>query len=230
LIFATGSVYSLLNSNSLMKQSLLQLLTILGFLSTAHSQILYGVKGGANLNFSKEVREPGSFQFALTEVSENASFGFSLGVFAEIEFDNSRFYGRPELLFSQVNYDFSDDFSTFNTTFRQNKIDVPLLIGYKLTGPLRIYAGPSLEFILNTNFDFFDLEELETDTFGINAHLGVALVFNRFEVDLRWERGLTSSSSSFYSPSNLVLLEFDTLSNMLILAVSYRFGIQSSDQ
>ena len=60
----------------------------------------------------------------------------------------------------------------------------------------------------------------------MNAHLGLGLKFDKFDIDVRWETGLTNSEANFVADIQNVGLNFDTRPNQLIFAIAYRFRMK----
>ena len=96
------------------------------------------------------------------------------------------------------------------------KIDVPLLFGVKIIGPVSVFAGPSLQYILDSEFEDFTIKDIEDD-FTVGLNFGIGLNFNGFGVDLRYERGLSKNEAKFGNiPSRI-----DTRPDQLILGLSF---------
>ena len=193
-----------------------------------YAQVTFGIKGGVNYNFSKEanVRSSG---FNYERNSENA-FGYQLGVMSEFEIPNTKLILRPEVLYSVVKADY-DIFGNQSDILTIQKMDIPLLLGIKIEGPFRLLVGPSFHFKLDSKFELegpaADFREVEGDSFSLNSHIGIGVKFNKFDVDIRWERGITGNESVFvYERSfSFTRVAFDTRPNQLILSATYRFGI-----
>jgi len=85
--------------------------------------------------------------------SGESKYSYHGGVFARIKITG--FYIQPEAYFNSVNGEYTDatdpnDIKTLE--FNQNKIDMPILFGWKM-GPLRINAGPVASFNLDDEVD-----------------------------------------------------------------------------
>ena len=93
-----------------------------------------------------------------------------------------------------------------------------MLLGIDLLGPLGVFAGPSLQYILNNEFEDFSLREVENN-FTVGAQLGIALNFTHFGIDLRYERGLTENEVAFVDLSEN---RIDTRPDQLILGLSLK--------
>jgi len=190
---------------------------------SSYSQIDIGIKGGINLNFSKEANIVGDF-----DISRNSEhdLSFHLGIMAEFEIQKLGISIRPEILYTTNNYDYVGLIDRDSQRLTIQKIDVPILVGIDIIGPLRLLIGPSLQIILDTDFDIKEFQEIDNDTFSLNAQIGLGLKFDRFDVDIRWEKGLTNMESNFVTEIANVGVNFDTRPNQLILGIAYRFGIK----
>jgi hypothetical protein len=72
---------------------------------------------------------------------------------------------------------------------------VPILLGYHIFKPISIFAGPSLQYILDTDFDLkgFNLNDVEND-FTVGVQFGAAVQLGeKLSVDLRYEKGLSEN-------------------------------------
>lgn len=212
---------------STMKKIILYLILIL-FSISSYGQIDIGVKGGLNLNFSKEATINGLFNLpnANTTFNSDNDLGFHLGVFAEFEIQKLGLALRPEVLYSTVNYNYTGLITPDLQRLTIQKIDVPLLVAIRIKGPFRLLIGPSLQFLLDTDFDIKEFRETAANTFSLNAHLGLGLKFNKFDFDIRWEKGLSNSDINFVADLQNVGLDFNGNTNQLLFGVSYRFGIK----
>ena len=103
------------------------------------------------------------------------------------------------------------------------KLDAPLLIGVKLVGPLSVFGGPSLQYILSSKFNDNSSKNIDKDlTVGVN--FGAAINFNKFAIDLRYERGLNKNEASFLGNNGIDVSDrIDTRANQLILSFSAVF-------
>jgi hypothetical protein len=96
-----------------------------------------------------------------------------------------------------------------------SKLDLPVLLGFKVIGPLSVFAGPDFQYILNTDFDGVTLGDVEND-FTVGLHLGAGVNLGNLGVDLRYERGLSSNEANFVGLSDQRL---DTRPSQFILSL-----------
>ena len=101
-----------------------------------------------------------------------------------------------------------------------SKIDAPLLVGVKVLGPVSVFGGPSLQYILDTNFEGLDIDDVEDD-FSVGLNFGIALNFNKIGIDLRYERGFSDNEATFLNNNNININDrLDTRPDQLILSLS----------
>ena len=72
--------------------------------------------------------------------------GYHVGIMYQTKGDN--FYLRPELVYTSTK---SEYISRGELTI--NKVDMPILLGYHIFKPISIFAGPSLQYILDTDLN-----------------------------------------------------------------------------
>ena len=100
-------------------------------------------------------------------------------------------------------------------------MDIPLLIGTKIIGPLHIYGGPSFQYILNSDFSVSEIDNVKTNDFSVGLQLGTGLEIGRLGVDVRWEKGFNNDLEATFPGTNISL---DNRPNQIIFGISYRFN------
>lgn len=191
-----------------MKKLLTLLFLAAGLTTYAQSDSGFGIKGG--LNFGST----GDFQNEIANNVENPDdkIGYHLGVFAKA--DLGIIYLRPELIYTQLNSEYSIG------DLEVKKIDLPILVGIDVIGPLHVFAGPSLQYIVDTDFETnnvnFDLGDAQDD-FTVGLQVGVGVNIGNLGLDLRYERGLSENEAQFSGLSNS---RIDTRPEQLIVALS----------
>jgi len=116
--------------------------------------------------------------------SGDAQYSYHAGLFARINI--AGFYVQPELYFNSVQGEYisaSNPDETFE--FNRNKVDLPILVGYKL-GPIRLNAGPVASF--NTNTEVDENEPVDQYKSAIFAYqVGAGIDISKITIDLRYE-------------------------------------------
>jgi len=194
------------------KTLLLAVFVVFSSTAFAQSDSGFGIKGGLNYNGNGNYFE--SAGDAAREPDKN--IGFHAGVFGKIKL--GPIYLRPELVYTQTKSDYDGD------DFDLNKLDVPVLVGIKIIGPVYIFAGPAFQYILNSEFDGISIDNIEND-FSVGAHLGAGVNLGKLGIDLRYERGLSSNEARFINTNfqdASVEGRLDTRPDQIILGVSLK--------
>ena len=114
------------------------------------AQFHLGIKGGANItkvdgkSFKNEFR-----------------YGYNVGAFAEIGL-GKRFAFEPEVLFNQYSSTLDSSYksiyenviSSGQSKVKLNYLSIPLLLDYKVIGPLHIQAGPQFAVLMSQDKNF----------------------------------------------------------------------------
>ena len=125
----------------------------------------FGIKGGLNYNAN------GDYFDAIADNVENPdrNIGYHIGVFGKF---GNRIYLRPELVYTKTKSDYNSG------EFDMKKIDAPILVGIKVFGPITVFGGPALQYILDTDFDDININDVEND-FSVGLNFGIGLNFNK---------------------------------------------------
>lgn len=191
-----------------MKKIVLTALFLVAITSVfAQKQSGFGLKGGINYNAN------GDYFDSATQSSESpeSTIGYHIGVFAKI---GGRLYIRPELMYTKTETEYSSG------NFKLQKLDAPILIGLNILGPLHVFAGPSLQYIIDSEFENATIGDFKND-FTVGLNLGVGLNFNKVGIDLRYERGFNDKEVSLISDNSTVNINrLDARAHQLILSLS----------
>ncbi len=172
----------------------------------AQSGSSFGFKGGLNYNGNGDYFE--AIGAAADDPKRNV--GFHVGIFGKL--GNDLFF-KPEVVYTSTTSDYSDG------EFKMQKLDAPLLVGIKVFGPLNVFAGPSLQYILDTEFDSRNINMVENDL-SVGLNFGVGVNLNKIGIDLRYERGFSENEVEFLNNNNIDTSRLDTRPSQLILSLS----------
>ena len=208
---------------------------ILFFLITSSSLF---AQGNLGVNFGLNDDNFGSIENIKTKIDDydldlKNSTGFQLGLFTEI--DLITFYIRPEInlifskskngtAFTSANNNtniLSESINIAEHTYKSTDIQVPIIFGYKVLGPISIFAGPTFKYNLS-NSSNFDLEEIE-DKYNLSLLLGTRVKVKSFSVGLRYERGINNNELLIINANGIDIdnANIDTTTNKLSLNISY---------
>ena len=194
-----------------MKNLFFNVLLVAGFSTSlfAQSGSGFGIKAGLNYGGNGDYFESVTTNFE----NPDQNVGYHIGVFGKL---GNKLYFRPEIVYTKTKSDYDKG------DLDVQKIDVPLLVGLKVLGPVNVFAGPSLQYILDTDFGDATLNDIDND-FSVGLNFGIGLNLNRLGIDLRYERGFSDNEATFIDNNNVISLDrLDTRPEQLILSLSYR--------
>lgn len=197
-----------------MKKLVLVLLVFLGSL-TAHAQKNgFGLKGGLSstqVNFEADQLVP-----------SDAQLGYHLGVFAR--FGGIGFFVQPEVLFTQTSGKFklelppASSTSPANYEAKFNRLDVPVMAGFRILKIIRVMAGPIASFNIDSSLKEAGTTVQNIDfkkaTFGYQTGVGVDLGNLTFEG--KYEGGLSKFTENVGSYTT------DNRINQWVLSVGFK--------
>jgi hypothetical protein len=133
-----------------MKTKFLSLASALLISQLMMAQFHLGVKAGANI--SKV--DGKSFK-------QEFKYGYNLGGFAEIGL-GPKFSFQPEVLFNQYSSTLDSSYKSIyenviasdQSKVKLNYLSIPLLLDYKLLGPIHLQAGPQFGILMNHDKNF----------------------------------------------------------------------------
>jgi hypothetical protein len=196
-----------------MKKLVLVLLVFLGSL-TAHAQKNgFGLKGGLS---STQVNFEGG-----QLVPSDAQMGYHLGVFARL--GGVGFFVQPEVLFTQTSGQFLEISSLssippINYEAKFNRLDIPVMAGFRMLKIIRVMAGPIASFNINSSLENAGKTVQNIDfkqaTLGYQTGVGVDLGNLTFEG--KYEGGLSKFTENVGSYTT------DNRINQWVLSVGFK--------
>ena len=128
-----------------MKTKLLCLIAVLLISQAMMAQFHLGLRVGTNLSKIEGKSFKQEFQY-----------GYLLGGFAEIGLGN-KFFLQPEVLFNQYTSTLDSNFSHIyqgaitndQSKVKLNYLSIPVILNYKLLGPISIQAGPQYAILID---------------------------------------------------------------------------------
>lgn len=190
-------------------------------------QIHFGIKGGVNYNSD-------TFVEVKDDVLSGAKSktGFHGGFWLRAKIPAIGLYIRPEIIYTQLSSETTYQQSTGQDTpafesktvsYELQKIDIPVLLGKKFLKIAHVFAGPSFQYVLGSDFNIEDLKEVKSDGFSLGIQMGAGIELGKLGLDVRWERALNDTETSFVNNNVSQDVNFDTRVNQIIVGLSYRF-------
>ena len=178
-----------------MKKTLLvAVLSLMGTAAFAQSGTGFGIKAGLSYNKNGDlIGSVGDAGQNITEGAEGKS-GYHFGFWGKLDFP--KMYIRPELVYSKTKSSYNVENST--NDYDLSKLDLPVLIGVKIVGPLHVFAGPAFQYVLSNDLGNIEVQDVENDfSVGLNAGVGVNL--GKVGLDVRYERGFSENEARIVS-------------------------------
>lgn len=196
---------------------------------SANAQFLnWGVKAGMNYNANGDLVVL-SEEIASDPFSSSQELGYHFGLLAEIKLPLFM-YIRPELLYTHTESSYTIE--SDEAKLKMDRIDIPVLLGFRVFKIGRFFLGPNFQYVLNTDLSASDniakIKNISYDDFNVAAQVGFGLNFGRFGADIRWEAGLLGTEA-LYQVDGIDLEEIenvkvDTDNMQFLLSVYWKFG------
>lgn len=185
---------------------------LLAFALTGYSQ---GFSFGPKVGLSQTQLDLKSDQFKNGE----SKFGYHVGVFARIGI--GALYLQPEVLYTQTQGQFTFDgndmpIKEYEADF--NRVDIPVMLGFKMFNLLRVQAGPIAS--INVNSQIKDaantVQDVDFKTATLGYQAGLGLDIGNLIIDAKYESSLDKFSG------NVGNFSTDQRMNQWILSVGFR--------
>jgi hypothetical protein len=196
-----------------MKKLALIVLVTLSSLSLYAQKNGVGIKGGLS---STQVNFEGE-QF----VPSNAQLGYHLGVFAQ--FGGVGFFVQPEVLFTQTRGQFVEISSLssvppINFEAKFNRLDVPVMAGFRMLKIIRVMAGPIASFNIDSSLKEAGttVQNIDFKKATLGYQTGVGVDLGNLSIEGKYEGGLskfTDKIGSFTTDNRL---------NQWVLSVGFK--------
>ena len=157
-----------------------------------YSQVDYGIKIGLNFDNIGDIKSTS----LLKNNIETASIASAhLGMYIQLKIAD--LYIRPEL---QISQNKSDILSLDQIEI--NKVEIPILVGYNLFGPVSVFTGPIFQNIISINGKSLNFGNY-TNNFTMGLQIGSRIDLGKFGVGFRFERGFTDNEIEILGNNNL---------------------------
>ena len=197
-----------------MKKLVLVLLVSLGSLSAYAQKIGFGLKGGLS---STQVNFEGD-----QLVPSDAQLGYHLGVFAR--FGGIGFFVQPEVLFTQTSGKFKLELpplSSVSPTLYEakfNRLDVPVMAGFRLLKIIRVMAGPIASFNIDSSLENAGktVQNIDFKNATLGYQTGVGVDLGNLTFEGKYEGGLSKFTE------NVGTYTADNRLNQWVLSVGFK--------
>lgn len=199
-------------------------IALIGFSMFATAQI--SLAGKANLIFptgSPSWKNISNTASAAIENTGKNNVGFNIGLSLKASLPMS-FFLMPELYYTTFKNEFTDPVS--NTTFdiKNNRIDLPVLVGHKVLGDmLGVFIGPVASYNLSKEDTYNDFSENARDNFTVGYQFGAQLEIKKLIVNAKYEGAFGKDSRNFINKVSGDEIRYDNRPNLFMVGVGYKF-------
>lgn len=149
--------------------------------------------------------------------------GFNVGLSLKVNLPMA-FFVMPELYYTTFKNEFTDPVS--NTTFniKNNRIDVPVLLGHKVLGDmLGVFIGPVASYNLSKEDTFNDFKENARDNFTVGYQFGAQVEIKKFLINARYEGAFSKDQRNFVNRVSGEEIRYDNRPNLFMVGLGYKF-------
>jgi len=203
----------------LKKRILVLSIAFLAIAFYANAQSGFGVKAGLSYNTNGELKEFINEAGTIIDNKGNGKSGYNFGIYGKLGL--GKIYLRPELVYTKTTSEYS--LNSVDVDYKISKLDMPVLVGMKLIGPLSVFAGPAFQYILNNDLKGIEFESIKND-FSIGLNFGVSIEIGRIGLDVRYERGFSENEARFVGAGPNITYRLDSRPKQLIFNLSYRLS------
>jgi len=193
-------------------------ITFLTTLFFANAQSGIGIKAGLGYNTNGKFSQLLNETRTIIDNKGASKSSFNIGFYGKLNLGS--IFLRPELVYTKTTSEYELNSST-TADYKLSKLDTPVLVGFKLIGPLNVFAGPAFQYILNNNLKGLKYESIKND-FTVGLNIGASIEIGRLGFDVRYERGLSSNEAKWTNTGDTFTL--DSRPEQLIFSLSYRLS------
>jgi hypothetical protein len=162
------------------------------------SQFLnFGIKGGVNYNVNGDLRALSEGEL-IDKISSDEEVGYHFGILTEIKLPLF-LYLRPELVYTHTESSYKVD--SDRSKLKMDKLDIPVLVGFRILKFGRAFLGPNFQYVMNTKLTapetVDNISKITSDDFIVAGQVGLGLDFGKIGADIRWETGFSGSEADF---------------------------------
>ena len=107
---------------------------------------------------------------------------------------------------------------------KSNRIDVPVLVGYKLLGDnLGVFIGPVASYNVSTDNKFADFKENATKDFTVGYQFGAQVQLQKLIVTAKYEGAFTEDQRDFINTNTNETIRYDSRPSLFMVGLGYEF-------
>lgn len=159
---------------------------------------------------------------AYNESGKN-NVGFNVGLSAKVNLP-AAFFLMPEIYYTTFKTDFDVPGTGTTIEAKSNRVDVPVLLGYKLLGDnLGVFIGPVASYNLSTDNQFDDFSENAKNEFTVGYQFGAQVQFQKIILNAKYEGAFSEDQRDFISNTTNETIRYDARPSLFMVGVGYEF-------
>ncbi len=179
-----------------------------------HSQFNYGLKIGVNFDNIGDIKSTSSFNNQIKSASIASGH---LGGYVQLNIVD--LYIRPELQISQSK---SEILSLDQIEI--NKIEMPILVGYNIFGPISLFTGPIFQKIISLKSESINFGNY-TKNYTMGLQIGSRIDLGKIGLGFRFERGFTDNEIEILGKNNIDIQGYsDIRPKLWSVSLTYMLG------
>lgn len=201
------------------KRILVLSIALIAMVFYANAQSGFGVKAGLSYNTTGELKEFINETGTIIDNKGNGKSGYNVGIYGKLKL--GPIFLRPELVYTKTTSEYI--LNSVAVDYKMARLDMPILVGIKLMGPLNVFAGPAFQYVLDNDFKGLEYNNIEKD-FTVGLNLGASLELGRLGLDVRYERGFSQNEVEFSGVGPNVTYRLDSRPEQIIFGLSYQLS------
>ncbi|MBU4538992.1 MAG: PorT family protein [Weeksellaceae bacterium] len=151
--------------------------------------------------------------------------GFNVGLSAKINLPVSLFL-MPEIYYTTFKSEFEVPNSNTTIDVKSNRVDVPVLLGYRLLGDnLGVFLGPVASYNLSTDNQYNDFKENALNNFTVGYQFGAQAQIQKLIFNARYEGAFTKDQRDFINNNagTNETIRYDSRPSLFMVGIGYQF-------
>ena len=130
----------------------------------------------------------------------------------------------PEIYYTTFKTEFDVPVSNVTLEAKSNRVDVPVLVGYKILGDnLGIFAGPVASYNLSSDNQYADFKENATKDFTVGYQFGAQVQLQKLIVSAKYEGAFTEDQRDFINTNTNETIRYDSRPSLFMVGLGYEF-------
>ncbi|QCX53227.1 outer membrane beta-barrel protein [Elizabethkingia sp. JS20170427COW] len=191
----------------------------------AQAQVKFGVRANALFNTSSSSWSDISSTAKGAFTSPKDVSGFNVGLSAKVKLPVISLFVMPEVYYT--NFKSKSTFvpegssSAIELEAKSNRLDIPVMVGYDIIGPLSAFVGPVFSTNLSKGKTFDGFKEEGAKDFSVGYQFGANVNISKLVINARYEGSFSKDQRKFIN--NFTEVNYDNRPSFFIVGLGYNF-------